>query len=167
MFSLRSHPPVSGQVADGSVADVTAINGAGEPHGSRALIGRVQRRLQGRPHGSDRQDAAPAGNQEAVPEGGAGVEQLHPQLLQLRQAWDAHTHTHTHSRMGGWQASILATVLIYLLRAQAFIQIDVQTAHLKWAGARGTQTHDTVSTLRSIAGWGPDFFAAEKDTLIG
>lgn len=73
------------QVSDGPVADVVAVHAAREADGCHALIGRLQSCLQGRPDGGDGQDPPAAGHHGSVLQGGAGVENLQPHVLNLRQ----------------------------------------------------------------------------------
>lgn len=80
-----SHTPALLQVRDGSVADVTAVHGAGEADGGHALIGGVQGALQGRPDGGDGQHAAATGDHAPIRQGGAGVEDLQTRVLDLGQ----------------------------------------------------------------------------------
>ena len=82
---LSLHTPVFVQVSDGPVADVVAVHAAWEADGRHAPIGRLQSRLQGRPHRGDSQDPPAAGHHGSVLQGGAGVENLQPHVLNLRQ----------------------------------------------------------------------------------
>lgn len=74
------------QVGDGPVANVAAVHGTREPDGRHAPIGRLQGRLQGRPDRSDGQDPPAAGEHTSLLQGGAGVENLQPRVLNLGQA---------------------------------------------------------------------------------
>lgn len=68
------------------MADVVAVHGAREANCRHALIGRLQGSFQGRPHGGDSQDPPTARDHDSVLQGGAGVENLQPRVLDLGQA---------------------------------------------------------------------------------
>lgn len=77
--------PALVQVSDGPVADVPPVHGAWEADSCYSLIGCLQGGLQRRPDCRHRQDTTAAGNYTSILQGGAGVENLQPHVLDLGQ----------------------------------------------------------------------------------
>lgn len=63
-----------------------AVHGAREADSRHALIGRLQGSFQGWPDSGDSQDPPTARDDGSVLQGGAGVENLQPRVLDLGQA---------------------------------------------------------------------------------
>lgn len=77
------HTPALLQVQNGSVANVTAVHGAGEADSSHALIGIVQRTLKGLPDGGHSKNTPAAGDHTPICKDSASVEDLQVRVLDL------------------------------------------------------------------------------------